>query len=259
MVREKLDDFWVQTMFSLFANEEKLSDRAVADLMEGLGKELGRDDYPAVRTVNKYHAEYEGLPDAVKAGYKEFRWPDSMQVLLPWEASAAALELLDVRRKADPFIRYLEQLEEKGEETWQVPGMRWGRPSVRLVRWYWRVAQAVPDLPALSWASEHPLHIKRIGVTFGFDIIGRYDIAVLLAEWEARTDTPHALRDGIEAYLSYAPWRCSERAAEYRAAVDASRITGLTLKDIQSYENLSHGFPEWLLEKFQKEDTNGEA
>jgi hypothetical protein len=57
--------------------------------------------------------------------YRDFYWPESLiRGDLPWEVSATALELL----------------------AWlDTNGLRL-RPPVRLVRWYWRVKQASPDM-----------------------------------------------------------------------------------------------------------------
>ena len=124
MVRERLADDWIQRMYHVFENEPELSDREVADSMKAIGKELARSDYPAVRTVNKYHKEYNELPDPMKTGYRLFHWPECMESgLIPWEASKSALELLG-------------HLQRQGK-----------RPLVRVVRWYWRISQAAPSEP----------------------------------------------------------------------------------------------------------------
>jgi hypothetical protein len=109
-------------MHTLFENEGGLTDRAISERAKAKGEELGRNDYPALRTVNKYHREYPGLSEHIRKGYRHFRWPDAMEAgLLPWESSAAVLELL-------------AWSEEHG-----LP-----RPPVAIARWYWRMVQALP-------------------------------------------------------------------------------------------------------------------
>lgn len=90
--------------------------------------------------------------------YRHFYWPESMKRGdLPWEASAAALELL-------MFLDY--------------NGVR-ARPSVLLVKWYWRVRAASPDMSR--------------GVSF--------DIAVGLTRQEENGEPP-GLR-GAEWHMAY--------------------------------------------------------
>ena len=108
--------------------------------------------------------------------------------------------------------------------------MRFGdHPSVRLARWYWRVTQAAPDLPATSAFSDY---------LPGIDIPGRYDLAVVLAEAETDINTPQRLLDSVEKYLSYAPWRSDVGAIEYKVAVEQGRIPGLSRNDLISYEGV---------------------
>jgi len=152
--------------------------------------------------------------------YQYFRWPESMVMgLLPWEASSAALELLEVR-KSDPYVRFIDATTEKPPES---SGTGWGRPSVRLARAFWHITQAAPDLPALPEISEFPPYML---------ISGRYDIAVVLAEWEAGVDAPQRPRDAMEKYLAYAPWRSIERALIYASQVEHEQIPGLYRMDL---------------------------
>jgi hypothetical protein len=78
-----------------------MNDREVADKMEVIGREEGRSDYPAIRTVNKYRKEFNSLPESKKREYSFFRWPSSMvENLIPWEASLPLLRLF--KRKREP-------------------------------------------------------------------------------------------------------------------------------------------------------------
>ena len=125
MVRARLDDFWIEWMRTLFENDPRLPDKVIAERAKLRGEELGRSDYPALRTVNKYHREFPDLKDDVRRGYRYFHWPESMKLTdLPWEASATALELLML-------------LDGVGVQH---------RPPIRLVEWYWRVRTASPDI-----------------------------------------------------------------------------------------------------------------
>lgn len=75
------------------------------------------------------------LPEEKRWQYRHFYWPESMERgYLPWEASAAALELLGYSLSLNPRMR----------------------PSIRMVKWYWRITTATPGMPAFSksWTEE---------------------------------------------------------------------------------------------------------
>lgn len=192
--------------------------------------------------------------------YQFFRWPESMEMgLLPWEASSAALELMEVHRSVDPEKR----LQEKSGRPLESRYTGWRRPSVRLARWFWHLTQAAPDLPVVSEESEFPPYMR---------LSGQYEIAVVLAKWEAGADAPQWLRDAIEWYLVSAPWRSPGRALEYAARVDRGQIPMLDWMVLLASEDWRLPNREDLREflkneiissdvksLFGKEDTDGEA
>jgi hypothetical protein len=241
MVRERLDQYWIDRMYSIFENEPRLPDREVATRLQQEGEKLGRDDYPALRTVNKYHKKYiDEVDPEIKEGYREFRWPESMeQGALPWEASAAVLELLAIREHRDEFPKFLMA---QGDKSFRaVPIM--GRPSIRLARWYWHITQAAPDLPGdlvnQVFRGKMPdLLIEDLTTGKAWEharknrMPSRYDIASTLATWEAAgTSPPQGLRDAIELYLAYAPWRNFDNKIKYNIVVDSGDIPRLPLED----------------------------
>jgi hypothetical protein len=250
MPNTRIRDQWEPLVKSIVADNQKWGPRRVLGELRNRAETQGlASDYPSERTIQRIKDDI--TPEEI-IEYRSFHWPESMgRSGLPWEASESALELLEVHREANPFMRYLESQAELpfADNGRQPLGMRWGhRPTVRLARWYWRVTQAARDLPAetQSLVLLRPIHIP-----------GRYDIAVLLAEWEGRSDAPQSLRDSVEAYLTFAPWRGTERAIEYMAEVERGRIPGLTLQDLFSYENPRHGISEDLKrESFGKEGSN---
>ena len=123
MVRERLDQMWVDRMYSIFENQGDVPDREVAALLAKEGARIGRQDYPAIRTVNKYHQLYEGIDPEFRQRYRSFNWPESMkQGALPWEASPV---VLDLRSFLD------------------IIGVR-SRPPLGFVQWFYRVSQACP-------------------------------------------------------------------------------------------------------------------
>ena len=235
MPNTRIRDQWEPSVKSIVADNPKWGPRRILGELRNRAETQGLgSDYPSERTIQRIKDDI--TPEQL-IEYRSFHWPESMESgALPWEASAAALELLDVRRTADPFIRYLEA---HPESPFTDPGrepisMRFGdHPSVRLARWYWRVTQAAPDLP---------------GGTQDF-WLGRYDIAVILAEGEARSDVPQRLRDSVEAYLSYAPWRSPEGKAAYVDGIKQRRF--LTLPEISAF-----GYARPVVPKGLQEETN---
>jgi hypothetical protein len=263
MPAKPIDKYWENRIYELAANDPKAGPyRIEAILGEEANGNTSLPQQPTANTIRRYLERFRRKPKAEQDQYLYFHWPGSMSTsLLPWEASAAALELLDVRRNVDPFIRWMESKAQKPLAEWESGGLRWGRPTIRLARWFWHVTQAAPDLPSVATITEFLPYV---------DLPGRYDIAVVLAEWETDTNVPQGLRESVETYLAFAPWRSPERALEYQVKVESGSLTGLTLKDLNRYESIRHREIHGISEEgeealireifeFEKEDTNGEA
>ena len=115
---------------------ERVSDKAIEKRLKEHAAELWQkpDSYsrdlslkvPSPRSIGRIRKEdWELMPHSEKAQYRLFHWPQSMERGdLPWEASAAGLELLRLRGEnlSDPEFR----------------------PDHRMVTWFWRVNQAAP-------------------------------------------------------------------------------------------------------------------
>jgi hypothetical protein len=84
-----------------------------------------KDSPPSAKTINNY---IDKLGLSGEPTLRAFAWPASMgSDLLPWEAGAAALELVRYRR-------------ERGHEP----------PTVGEAAWFWRVRCAAPGIPVES-------------------------------------------------------------------------------------------------------------
>ena len=143
---------------------------------------------------------WDGITEEERAMYRRFHWPQSMERGdLPWDASAAALELLG--------LRHLR---------------KHGRPSIRLVRWCSRVAQAIPDLPIVTGTEP--------------DMPGRFHIAALLTTWESMTDVPQLDRDSVEMYLSYGWWRSQSAESYYLDALNSGLIPEVPSFDLDIFD-----------------------
>lgn len=180
MPRKKTERHWFERAATL--TEEGLRAAEIFRQFEREGQEPGgRKDYPGQRTIERLVKEHRARPEPEQREYALFRWPDSMEAgALPWEASRAGLDL--VRR-------------------YEAEG--WRRPTVASVRWYWRVMQAAPGIPADA--------AQRIAVRFQTN----RDLARLgLKEmW----DTSRA-----ELALVYEPWRNQDHRAIYAERIKDS-------------------------------------
>lgn len=124
MARRPIDEYWRQRVCLLTENEPGLSARAMAKRLEKEAEAKKRDDSPSERWVRKEQVAFRSRQLEERIPYRQFTWPESMGAPdLPWEASAAALELLREHHKRN-----------------------FPRPVLALVQWFWRVTMAVPAL-----------------------------------------------------------------------------------------------------------------
>jgi hypothetical protein len=125
MVRPKLDDYWIGWLATQFANEPAPNIREIARRVDEQAKKTGRTDQPAQSTIYKYYDVYKEWPEHVKAGYKIFHWPASMEEgLLDWAAGPASLELLTFTQRYDL-----------------------SNPPIPVVFWFWRLTEVLPQAP----------------------------------------------------------------------------------------------------------------
>jgi hypothetical protein len=130
---EKLNDYWIDWMRAQFANEPDLPPKRIEQQAKEQAETWPEEEEeeprpgkpPALRTIYKYMGEFGGLAEGVRKGYQPFSWPESMEEgLLPWEATAATIQLL----------------------IWTQEHGLWP-PPVSLVQWFWRITLAIPDAP----------------------------------------------------------------------------------------------------------------
>lgn len=116
------DGLWRALVFEAAADMSRPSAGAISRSLAGM---LSGVEAPSPRTVGRILESYRELDPSEQGLYATFRWPETMEAaVLPWEAGAAALELL----------RYLRQACDS-------------RPRTNLVRWFWRVSVATPSAP----------------------------------------------------------------------------------------------------------------
>ncbi len=113
----KVDPFWEECLKSVKASQPSWGAGRICRELERQAESGNRTDAPSERWVGEFLRRK--LPQDLTE-YRLLYWPESMERRdLPWEASAAALELLVSRRGS-------------------------GRPSIRLAKWLWRVTLAAP-------------------------------------------------------------------------------------------------------------------
>ena len=238
MPQRPIPDYWKERVFSEVAlleqEGQRVSDKAIErrlknhanDLWNGSGpedRELART-VPSARSIGRIRKnEWEPKADSEKAQYRYFYWPESMERGdLPWELSEAALALLG-------YVLHSK-----------IRGI-FGRPSVRLVRWFWRVSVAAPDLPIAS------------------RLVRAYDFT----EWELVGGRPREFVRGIEGELALAPWRSKDNEVEYYNAIEEGIIletpllAGPSLDEKVQWYKRSLGIDQEKQIPATEEDSNG--
>jgi hypothetical protein len=168
---------WAETFFS-----EGMGPTRATEALARKAMELGREDPPGKRTVERLYRQWKAKSEEAQRESAFFRWPHSMlEGTIPWEASGAALELL---------------------AYWDECGR--GRPTNRVVLWYYRLLLACPDL-----------HLSFTGPGQMADIV-----AAELATWDydRQAGGSFELFGGFEWGLAYKPWRSKEKDDAYQAA-----------------------------------------
>ena len=142
MPQPPIPEYWRERVKSRLAEieqrGEKPSDKWIWEVLQKEAAYLREDGsaedqvlanrVPSQRTISRIRKEeFPQLSKEGRARYRIFYWPESMERGdLPWEASAAALELL----------HEIDKLSNKALQ-----------PSVKAVRFFWHVNQAAHDAP----------------------------------------------------------------------------------------------------------------
>ncbi|MBI4491736.1 MAG: hypothetical protein HY690_02970 [Chloroflexi bacterium] len=174
MPQKPIAQDWRDQVYTLCGSGRKRSVVEMFQLLEAEGIRLGRNDYPSKRSLNRIRDDFHRLPEPQQREYGQVRWPDSFgRGDLPWEAGRAALDLLRFH-------------DEQGLD----------RPTVRHVRWFWRVGMAAPGIPTqdADRLSEH----------------------LATAEFLAVANLGTTEVQGLEWLLAYQPWRSDDDAAAYQ-------------------------------------------
>jgi hypothetical protein len=150
----------------------------------------------SLRTVKNWLREFRELRKGVTRLDEAFEWHRLDEYGLPWEAGAYILDTCSANRRATKYWQILtKELEEPV-------------PTVRQVRWCWRVHLALPEVDGkdiILWAEAFVRYeLLR-------DVLGNtVDMA------------------GITAYLSHKPWTSDKSKEEYTKAVVEGRIPRLS-------------------------------
>ena len=142
MPRPKTNEKLVKKIWELVESAPKLSAGAIRlGLQRWLKFEptMRAVSLPTERTIARIKKNFLTMNPEERVQYRYFSWPESMEIgALPWEASRAALELLAHFRK-----------------------IKWQRPTIQTVRWYWKVTSSAPDLP-VEKRSELAMECKKL-------------------------------------------------------------------------------------------------
>jgi hypothetical protein len=160
--------------------ERDLSLAAIFKQVKAEATAKGWEKPPSESTIRRLYKKHKGQGTEERREYRPFVWPEEMgEPTFPWEASAEVLEML----------RYLDR---KGDD----------RPSRRVVKWYWRVCKATPNLEHLEDDSSWPGDVAKAEKQLGGGPTERIsqDHKAILSRMEAineafRKTPPHAVMD----------------------------------------------------------------
>lgn len=179
MPRPRIDEFYEERIATLA--EEGYRPAGITRLLEIEAKEEGRQDWPSPRTVQHRYDQHSKSSEEDKRQAALVRWPQSMgNADLPWEASAAVLDLLRYR-------------DENGL----------GRPKVRLAKWFWRITLAHPDSETVNRAA-----------------YAAFLAAWELVEGGSKKGTSAFDLEALELFLAYRPLQDESNAIAYKLALE---------------------------------------
>ena len=181
--------------------------------LDAIWKEVRDPDTerPDRSTVSRHMKKYDLLPEAVKRLDRPFEWHRMEEYGLPWEASAFVLGMW-------VYVRELV-VEEWVGDRWALA--RLGvKPTVRDVRWWWRIHLADPDKDSFN--------VMTTAREFA-------DTERLAQIRPGGTGNPFADIEARLAYLSI-----PDNQDVYQQAVDDKRIPDLRVE----YHGLYKEFPE---------------
>ncbi|MCX6020330.1 MAG: hypothetical protein NTZ05_01105 [Chloroflexi bacterium] len=188
--RPKTAEFWLDRIAVILENAadpRQLTAAAITQRLEQEAAVLGRTDVPSPSVVTRTIRTHREKSEEERRQYRYLTWPDSFGMPdLPWEA-------------AGPLLEWMAVTHWGGE----------GRPTVARARWYWRLTLAAPDAP-LAVRDHMAIFISaedRIREVMG-----------------AAYPDGYSMRQMIEWWLAYRPWRSAAELAAYRAAVERGAL-----------------------------------
>ena len=217
MPRPRIEAFWEEAICTLAENDRQLGPLGIRSRLEQAAADMGKADVlrvPSLRTIGRIQGEWRQKPEEKRQLYREFHWPESMELgALPWEAGPAALELL------------------RAFKQWGV-----GRPSIGIARWFWHVTAIAPDARFddrfHAAALLNAAHMESPAAVFE-DAGCAVELWLAFTPWRSETDA--------EAYLAALgdvpalPWGLTHRSLrdgpvgplQRLSADEAKRLVGL--------------------------------
>ena len=213
--RPKIREFWVEYIAQLMNVEGLTSPIEIFRRLEAYAEKHDLSDVPSERTVNRRIADFRG--DTQDLSNERFAWPESMgekDYEVPWEAARDSLDLLRW---------YLER--------------NYRRPTVRVVRWYWRVCQASGGRQAAGILRNEA---QLVSGTDDETIHKRLRLATQLALGEVMQRTspqqPSYFRS-VELELAFEPERSREDKVAHETALQSLKSDGPAADLRRRYDN----------------------
>ena len=223
-VRSRVIDWEVeQAIPSLFVQGRN---RGEPHLAAYIGRELrkvkdfeGRipDKRTLQRVVQDMRGNIKAQPENIQALDEPFEWHrmDRSGLGIPWEGSNYLLEMWAWVREGGPYPRKVTFLTQ---------------PSMREIRWWWRIHQADPDAPMKDvWAMAQHFTAREMA----FDYL----------------NAPADFGD-LQAVVAYKPWQSTEKLRVYLDAVAEGRIPGNRYLSPEAATQLMQELPSEYQDRF---------
>lgn len=210
--QKPIDQFWEDRLGLIVANERPLP--ALAEIerrFAALAESEGRNDPPSYRTIQRRLQKWPAMPETTRNSYRLVRWPEFFlhrNPDLPWEASAAIIELTALLD---------------------------GRPPLYpLAIWFWRCTLARPSLPAHDrlFGARALMNAEKLGGSVGAirDAGNRY----LTGDWQRQLGPEWSRQGTFATWDAAVDWleesngafTAEERSNTIAAFRDASRVMG---------------------------------
>lgn len=183
--------------------------RAIGKSIDEISQEMDLlDEHVSRGAIHKITKSWDSLTDEEKQGDKTVEWENIEEYGLPWESSGYLLE---------HWWRFAFENVDPNTDHYG------DKPTVRLVKWWWRIHQAVPSAPQ--------------------EVVARLAGDFASIEQGSDAQSWDLDFDGLWQYMAFKPWENDESGQAYLEATENGQIPSLPRGVPHSFiRNLLLGF-----------------